>query len=274
MRELSFLGLSDDAASLLLSGNDGERYSVALDERLSSAVRKDRSRLGQLDLAAQGLSPRDIQALIRAGHSAETVADNYGVSLDRVRRFEGPMIAERQFVASQAQATEIRRDEGAHTLGEVAAARLRTRGIDPSRLNWDAWRREDGRWTLVVTWPEGGADGQATWTYDTVGRSLHSVDDDAAWLLEESAVDVEEDIRPRLVGLPSVVEDVPEIEFVDEIDEAAPPPWHAEDDRHATGPVPSEPEPPAPAPRRGRKGKRASVPSWDEILFGSREPDS
>ncbi|MGI9196572.1 MAG: hypothetical protein ACR2KE_03830, partial [Candidatus Nanopelagicales bacterium] len=36
-----------------------------------------------------------------------------------------------------------------------------------------------------------------------------------------------------------------------------------------------EPEPePDPAPSKSKKGRRASVPSWDEILFGAGQPDS
>ncbi|GIH26763.1 hypothetical protein Aph01nite_50730 [Acrocarpospora phusangensis] len=42
-----------------------------------------------------------------------------------------------------------------------------------------------------------------------------------------------------------------------------------------------KPEPPTPAsvapkpapPRRKSRGRRASVPSWDEIMFGARKPD-
>lgn len=34
---------------------------------------------------------------------------------------------------------------------------------------------------------------------------------------------------------------------------------------------PSEPEP---TPTKGKKGRRASVPSWDEILFGAGQGDS
>ena len=43
MRELAFVGLSDDGASLMLSGSDGTRYVVPCDERLESAMRRDRN---------------------------------------------------------------------------------------------------------------------------------------------------------------------------------------------------------------------------------------
>ena len=273
MRELSFVGLSDDAATLLLSGSDGERYSVLLDERITAAVRRDRTGLGRLEMAAQGLSPKDIQTLVRAGHSAEVVAERYDVDIERVRRYEGPVLAEREYVANQAQAIEIRSDEGGRALGDLVTARLRARGINSGTLNWDAWRREDGRWTVVVTWTHNSEDGLATWAFDTVGRSVTASDDDAAALLDDTETEVDDEARPHLIGLPSVVEDLAEVEFVKESEEI-PAPWVAEDDRHVTAPVAAEPEEPTPAPRRGRKAKRASVPSWDEILFGSRDPDS
>jgi len=278
MPELSFVGLSDDAASLILSDSDGVQHSVPLDDRLSAAVRAARSRRGTRELEGNDLSPRDIQTLVRAGASAESVAETYGADIERVRRYEGPVLAEREFVAAQAQAVEFRGDEGSRLLGDLVTARLRARGIDSGTLTWDAWRREDGHWTIALTWTEGAAAGQASWAYDTVGRTITPVDEDAAWLIETSIAEDDES-RPHLIGLPSVVEDVVEVEFVEVVAEI-PTPWAADDDRYATGPVTDEPEEaiappePAPTPRRARKSKRASVPSWDEILFGSRDPEN
>jgi len=48
----------------------------------------------------------------------------------------------------------------------------------------------------------------------------------------------------------------------------------AQVDKPAAGtPAGDAPAPQRPARRRRAKGKRASVPSWDEIMFGARRPD-
>ena len=41
----------------------------------------------------------------------------------------------------------------------VRRARLREEGVDPESVDWDAWRRDDGRWTLVATYHHDGEPG-------------------------------------------------------------------------------------------------------------------
>jgi hypothetical protein len=257
MRELTFVGLSDDR--LLLSAVDGQEYTVEIDERLATAVRRDRAKLGQLEVAAEGLRPRDIQARIRAGATAEQVAADGGTPVERVRRYEGPVLQERSWIAERAQTVELRRPGHPITLGDLVASKLAAAGVEPDDANWDASRRDDGKWTLVLTYPERGGAVVATWTYDHANRTVTTVDEAARRLSD----DVEED-RPRLVGLRSAPEpEVIEIAPVVEVEtprsgvlfEAAP----------------SADVEPTPAPKTRRK--RASVPSWDEILFGAKRPE-
>ena len=52
----------------------------------------------------------------------------------------------------------VRRKAGegpARLLGDAVAERLRARNVDPDTVEWDAWRREDGRWTLVADYRAG-----------------------------------------------------------------------------------------------------------------------
>ena len=75
--------------------------------------------------------------------------------------FAAPVMAERAHVADRAQLASVRRrasESGARTLGEAVAAQLRAHNVDPGSVEWDAWRREDGRWTLTAL-------------YDVAGRS-------------------------------------------------------------------------------------------------------
>jgi hypothetical protein len=256
---------------------------------------------------------------VRAGETAESIAGDTGWALDKVTRYAEPLLAERAYIAEQAQSVEIRRSGGGATLADTA--RTATGGAD---VEWDAFRRDDGRWVVTAAF----ADQVASWTYDHAGRNLHPLDDEARALmgarpaatrgdqLDDADIadalnlispipvvrtdrdEEPEPARPRLVAVPDAVPDVSDAaDAADEADEAdEPAPVSAS---HPTIAVPVEPAKPArarrtarkapdatpaadPAPEpaptpaarksRSRKG-RASVPTWDEILFGSGKSD-
>ena len=141
MPELRVVAVSNDGTRLVLKAADSTEYTLPIDERLRAAVRNDRARLGQIEIEVEShLRPRDIQARIRAGASAEEVAQFAGIPVDRVRRFEGPVLAERAFMAERARKTPVRRP-GENTgpqLGEAvagaAAASRRRQGQRPVGL--------------------------------------------------------------------------------------------------------------------------------------------
>jgi hypothetical protein len=187
MRELRFDGLSPDGTRLILAGKDGQKYSVVIDERIEAAVRRDRARIGQVEIEQAGmLRPREIQARIRSGQTAEDVAAASGLPIEHIRRFEGPVLTERAWVAQQAQATEVRRPGGDIELGDLVSERLHAEGVDPADIAWDAWRRDDGTWVVIATFPLPPNTHVATWTYDSSSRTMTVVDDNAGSL---SAID-------------------------------------------------------------------------------------
>ena len=97
MQDLQLIGVHEDGDHLLLSGGEGGRFRIRVDEPLRAAIRRDRPRLGQLQIEIDGgLRPRDVQALIRAGASAEEAASRAGWSVEKVHRYEGPILAERR----------------------------------------------------------------------------------------------------------------------------------------------------------------------------------
>jgi hypothetical protein len=193
MRELTFDGLSPDGARLVLAGKDGQKYTVVIDERMEAAVRRDRARIGQVEIEQAGvLRPREIQARIRAGATAEDVAAASGLPIEHIRRFEGPVLTERAWVAQQAQATEVRRPGGDIELGDLVAERLHSQGVDPADIAWDAWRRDDGMWVVIATFPIPPNMHVATWTYDSGSRTMTVADDNARSL---SAITVEQPLR-------------------------------------------------------------------------------
>ncbi len=148
------------------------------------------------------LPPREIQARIRAGESAEDVATAAQTSLDRVMVYAGPVLAERAHVAGLAQRSSVRRTgggEGARTLEESVDARLRPVDVDPGSVDWDAWRRLDQRWTLVADFTLDDTALRARFVYDAAGKYVVAEDDAARWMVGET------DVRPggRVTRLPT-----------------------------------------------------------------------
>ncbi|MDQ6896299.1 MAG: septation protein SepH, partial [Actinomycetota bacterium] len=196
MPDLRLIGVHEDGQHLILAGPGGEHHTLAVDDALRTAARRDRPRMGQLQIEIDGgLRPREVQSLIRAGGSTEDVADRAGWSVDKVRRYEGPILAERAHVADQARLVRVRHRGGATTgsaptLQGRVAQRMRERGVDPeTSTSWDAARAPEATtWTVILTFAAGGRQRHAVWTYDPVLRSVEAADDEARWLSADDVV--------------------------------------------------------------------------------------
>ncbi|MFR0356735.1 septation protein SepH [Streptomyces sediminimaris] len=345
MPELRVVAVSNDGTRLVLKAADSTEYTLPIDERLRAAVRGDRPRLGQIEIEVEShLRPRDIQARIRAGASAEEVAQLAGIPVDRVRRFEGPVLAERAFMAERARKTPVRRP-GENTgpqLGEAVQERLLLRGAEKDTVQWDSWRRDDGTWEVLLVYRVAGEPHSASWTYDPPRRLVQAVDEEARSLIGESedlaAAEPSFPFVPRIARLPRdrpldrtldrerpslpasssepAEEGGGERDSLTSLLEAVPSfrgdlvvPERPVPDTPPPAPPAEEPpteaeaeEPPAPAASAGsayadvlmprsvgshrdrlvgatdrqaeadgvRPGRRAAVPSWDEIVFGTR----
>lgn len=184
MVELELDSLHADGENLILRGPDGQRYRLVIDEALRTAVRRDRPHLEALRAReASALRPRDIQSRIRAGASVEEVAAEGGLTLESVRRYEGPVQAERSWIAQQTRALPIGREVGAPTLGDLVVDRLAARGVT-SEAEWDAVRRAGEPWEVAVAFTAGGSLRVAHWQVDLTTRSLVALDDESRWLSE------------------------------------------------------------------------------------------
>jgi hypothetical protein len=193
MQDLTLVGVHDDGEHLVLTDATGQKYRVRVDEPLRAAVRRDRARLGQLQVEADGLRPREIQARIRSGQTAEEVAAAARIPIEHVRRFEGPVLAEREFVAGQARNVRLRRPGSgmtSSTLGELVQQRLGQREADDADTAWDAWREEDGAWVVCLSFHAGSTRRHAHWTYDTQLRHVSARDDEARWFIEEERTEI------------------------------------------------------------------------------------
>ncbi|MFI6942510.1 septation protein SepH [Streptomyces sp. NPDC050418] len=209
MPELRVVAVSNDGTRLVLKAADSTEYTLPIDERLRAAVRGDRPRLGQIEIEVEShLRPRDIQARIRAGATAEEVAQLAGIPVDRVRRFEGPVLAERAFMAERARKTPVRRpgENAGPQLGEAVQERLLLRGVEKDTVQWDSWRRDDGTWEVLLVYRVAGEPHSASWTYDPPRRLVAAVDDEARSLIGESddiaAPEPSFPFVPRIARLP------------------------------------------------------------------------
>src|ERR1700733_11063246 len=203
MQELRFVAVSEDGsyAVLAVPGRSG-RFILSIDERLRAVAQGQTSRLAQYEIEVESpLRPKEIQARIRAGETAEEIADAAGIPVERVRWFEGPVLAERAYIADQAQAASVRRagDSGGtgSRLGDIVPERLTASGGTPEDGQWDSRKRGDGNWQVTLTSPSGGRLRVAEWVFDPRRRHVMPDDDNAARLsLPES------ELPPEPVALP------------------------------------------------------------------------
>lgn len=208
MRELQLDGIHDDGDHLVMTDSDGEQYTLRIDEALRAAVRRDRPALGMIQASEHTpLRPREIQAMLRAGRDAEEIARIADVGVEHVRRYEGPVIAEREYISERARTFHVGRG-GGPALGEIAMERLRARrASDDAR--WDAWRNDDGTWTIELAFEAGGRAREAHWTVDMSRQSVTAVDDEARWLTDDDdAADEGPRGRVRLAAVRGRVYDV------------------------------------------------------------------
>lgn len=203
MQDLRLVGVHDDGEHLLLTDSSGGEFRVELTAELRRAVRgEERS----TDLARGATStsqpspvrpaprepesqmrPREVQALLRAGSTIAEVAERSGWSTEKVERYAAPIQAERDHVAGLVRTLPLRGRNAAagSTFDDRVSARLVARGVETEQVEWDSWKGESGRWTVVCRFPAGGRQRQATWLFDPTDRTIGATDDEARWLGED-----------------------------------------------------------------------------------------
>jgi Protein of unknown function (DUF3071) len=249
MRELKVVGLDVDGNRIICEAdNSAEKFILLSDDRLRAAVRGEKTApsSSQSDTEVQSvLRPKEIQAKIRSGASVEQVAAAAGVDIGRVERFAHPVLLERSRAAELATAAHPVLADGPSvlTLLETVTSALVARGLDPEGTNWDAWRNEDGRWTVQMGWKAGLSDNVAhfRFTPGAHGGTVTAFDDAACELIDP---DFARPLRP--------LAPVAQLDF----EEPEPP---------AAAPEPTQ----EPKPARARKGK-PPVPAWEDVLLGVR----
>lgn len=187
MQELRLVAVSEDGTYLVLAtAGRGTRFTLPVDDRLRAAVRGHFSRLGQFEIEVESpLRPKEIQARIRAGETAEEIAESAGIPVERVRWFEGPVLQEREYMAQQAQRVAVRRpgeSSPGPPLGEMVEERLNRGGVDLEDVEWDSWKCEDSTWRVRLSFFDDGRPHAAEWIFDPRRRHLSPLDEVAARL--------------------------------------------------------------------------------------------
>jgi hypothetical protein len=280
VRQLTVLAVSDDGTHLLLAGSSDATkptHQILIDDRLTAAVR------GELDDGPRresALTPKEIQARLRAGDTPEQVAKAANVPVNRVLRFFGPVASERDRIITQAQAATMRRTRGpaaTMALGEAVERRLATTtGLHRDSVEWTAKRRDDGAWVVALTYTARGGSRRAAWLWQPADHDLTALDPAATRMVidERSSSRRTSTVPAKAAATPTGARRRPTV--------AAPRrPAAAAKPAAASRTTPAKP---AAAPRVRREPKeippppsrtgRVPVPAWDDVLFGAARPAS
>ncbi|MCU1635480.1 MAG: DNA-binding protein [Cryobacterium sp.] len=183
MQELKVIGVENGA--LLAASEEGDRFRIAIDEVLESRLRQTKTESSD----RPKLSPREIQTHIRSGLSAEDVAAVTGASLDYVRRFEGPIVAEREYIVAAALSVPVHTaseldplDEGAN-FGTVIRERLAALGASSER--WASWKEPAGGWVVKLSFTADEIDHDARWGFEPKKNALSPLGSEAIALSQQ-----------------------------------------------------------------------------------------
>ena len=268
MRELTLIGLDVDGKHIICEGGDpADKFLVRVDDRMRAAVRGDRAGLieNPKDNEVRGmLRPKDIQSRIRAGASVQEVAEASGMDISKVERFAHPVLLERMRAAELATAAHPVLAEGpsVETLLETVSAALSARSLSTEATTWDAWRADDGRWTVRMSWTAGLSENFAhfRFTPGAHGGTVTAIDEAASELIDP---EFERPLRP----VPAVAQ----LDFEDQ------PPAPAQASAQVSTGAPSgapvaesagERHQQPPPVRRDRR--KPEVPAWEDVLLGVR----
>jgi hypothetical protein len=192
MRLLRLVGPSADGDALVVETADGgEQFTLPINERLRNVSTSDLPRLPTPESTASATpSPREIQTRVRAGASAQDVADEAGIPLDRVMRFAYPVLQERIRVVDEAKRSRARSSHEGQQIdfGTLIDGRFSKHGIDPAGVVWDAYRRADGGWTVTAALTAHEQPLLAKFSFALLNRTVSALDSLAADLLSDRPV--------------------------------------------------------------------------------------
>jgi hypothetical protein len=261
MSELRLTGKTPDGLHLVLTNTDGDEFTLRISDTLRATVNQPRLTAVSSEDQSEEMSVKEIQRRLRNGESMESIAREGNISVDKVKRFAGPILQERLFIINMVHEISLRKESAREESEflQVIEAKLAARGVDIDELAWQTWRAIDGTWTIELIFPNRDGSGKAQWSFDQSKRTLAPLDDNGRWLLGEDAparrmesgiIHSEASHPSRIVESVTSTIDVP-VEPVRE-----------------TPRLVAIRETPGVADSEDGIVARAKVPSWDEIMFG------
>lgn len=290
----------NDGDYLTLETADGEQYRLINDESLQAAVKKSRS-----EAASSSLSPRELQDAIRNGATLEELVESSGASFDFVEKFAAPVIAELAHIIESAKTLRLPNlGEGSGLeFGEFVQSKLAA--INATDIKWSTKRTDFNVWHISVFYQANGSASVAVWSFDPRKLVLSPENEKAINLGKRDNAPaaflgglVSDTSTPNVAAVEttklSLVTEASEQALAESKDDA---PLSATADllqalRKKRAETSSEPQPqtmpieivaekaddavpatqdePQEQSEQAPKKGRASMPSWDQIVFGTK----
>ena len=274
MSELRLQGKNTEGSHLTLVDNDGKEFSLRISDTLRATVNQPRLAAVPTDGEEVTVSVKEIQRRLRAGDAPEVIAREGNTTVDKVARFSGPILQEREYILSQARSASLRKDSTRLDISflEAVVNKLVPRGVDADDLSWNTWRLPDTTWHIELHYPNRDGNGIATWNFDTSRRTINPTDDNGAWLIGEEA--------PARVIEPAIIHAEPthpsRLETPARVDlpgaNSLFTPVVVEEEKPETPRLVAIRDTPTAADAEDGVTARAKIPSWDEIMFGAKAP--
>ncbi len=284
MSDLKLIGRSEDGSELELKDQEGATYTLRISDHLRSLVNQPRLvAVSSPNDQTQVVTVKEVQARLRSGESADSLMRTTGWSAEKIEKFSGPIMQERAYIIELALAANLTKEKHSPTLATATIAQLSPRGVDMDLVEWNTWRKEDGSWNIILMYPlKDGGQGEANWNFELASRTLEAEDDGALWISGEERIArpslpthgmvfPSETAAPRLVAVREEIETIritttptsttPTNTLETIFDSALHNPSKSASD--------ADEEIPTDAKRDGVT-KRLKIPSWDDIMFGSK----
>jgi hypothetical protein len=198
VRKLHLVGLTADRKGLIFTARKGSQtggYVVPLEDDFLDAIAEAQRRRNGTRVSTRrteepsqshgprrsNLTPREIQARLRAGRSPEAVADEADVDVEWVERFAVPILAEQAQVAELARTlvyTKPKVGDSDAPLDESVTWNLLDRGVtvlkDEFNASWGAHQLHDQVWAVRFQYRGKGRAQMAEWEVDVRSGELRA----------------------------------------------------------------------------------------------------
>lgn len=228
---------------IVLKDENGSYLRLELNGYLRQAVRTPAA-------DSQSFSPGEVQSLIRSGLTVSEVALQLGVEEDAIEAFAAPVTAELNYVKSSALSVLVVSQDFDETVPFEKLLEHKLTGASIRTM------KDDGIWVLKAQ----NQSEQASFSFDPKNNWLKPLDEKAREIFEEQTAPV----AFSVIDSNSETEDEPDFEE-DDTDASSVATDLLEELQRRRAQKEADTEKPKPE----SSSKRPSLPSWDEIVFGS-----